>query len=261
MTGNGTNYLRRMWTWIKNSRGLINTTDLVVASGATIILAAGVASVSLAGIDQAKLGKAQPDAQALASAMQQFFKDTGKWPGQAEVATTIASGTATAKYLVTAKTADDLLPSFASGTFVTTAATCKSNSLEGFATTVSIAALPIPADGAIGTTPTNTLNINDYLVRKPDAAKYPNWRGPYMQGEITSDPFGRVWLINTMPLFCAEDVTDAKPYGDLGNAWIISSGPNRTLTTSLKSAKLDPSGDDAGTSLSKLTTRATNSGF
>lgn len=249
-------FCRRLWKRIKDNRGLINTTDLIVASGATIILAAGVASTSLAGIDQAKLGKAQPDAQSLGAAMQNFFTDTGKWPGQAEVAGTLASGTVTPKFLVTSTPVGSLLPSFATGVFATTVATCTGNSLEGFVG-VSIAALNQPTSPVDANT---VLNINDYLVRKPDPTKYPNWRGPYMQAEITTDPFGRVWLINTLPLFCAEavdsvggTVTTTGTSGNLGYAWIITAGPNRTLTTSLKSAKLDELGDDAGVTLSKLT--------
>lgn len=123
------NRLRRCFA---DRRGLVNTTDLVVASGATLILAAGVAAASLAGIDQAKLGKAQPDAQAIASAMQAFFKDTGKWPGQAEVAASDGSNVKQARMLTTNR--DGTLPAFGTLTTIKTdTASCGANSLEGFA--------------------------------------------------------------------------------------------------------------------------------
>ena len=278
----GQSGVKRLLGWLrrclKDSRGLINTTDLLVASGATIILAAGVAAASLQGLDQAKLGKAQPDAQAIAAAMQTFFKDTGKWPGQAEVAGSNAPATPTIKSPIflttdltqaTATSAGALLPSFgSSNTFATGQAICQANSGEGLVN-ATISAAAQPADSS---NPGSLFrNINDYLVRKPDATKYPNWRGPYLQAEITSDPFGRVWVINTMPLFCAEDVaadafstgtaTMSNTAGALGFAWILSAGSNRTLTTSLKTARLDDTGDDAGTILGKLVKKSTSAGF
>src|SRR5688572_4137635 len=64
--------------------GLINTTDLLVATAATVVLAAGVGGTVLSTLDESKYGKAQPDAQAIGQAIMTFYKDTGKWPGQAE---------------------------------------------------------------------------------------------------------------------------------------------------------------------------------
>jgi type II secretory pathway pseudopilin PulG len=265
--------VKRLLGWLRrclqDRRGLINTTDLLVASGATIILAAGIAAASLQGLDQAKLGKAQPDAQAIAAAMQTFFKDTGKWPGQAEVAGSNAPATPTIKSPIflttdltqaTATSAGAVLPSFGSSTtFATGQAICQANSGEGIVN-ATISAAAQPADSS---NPGSLFrNINDYLVRKPDATKYPNWRGPYLQAEITSDPFGRVWMINAMPLFCAEDVgTGEATAGALGFAWILSAGSNRTLTTLLKTARLDDTGDDAGTILGKLVKKSTSAGF
>ena len=83
--------LGRLRQALRDSRGLINTTDLMVASGAAIILAAGVAAVATDGMDQARYGKAQPDAVSLATAMNRFFADTGKWPGQVEILADVAA--------------------------------------------------------------------------------------------------------------------------------------------------------------------------
>ena len=54
------NFARRFW----NERGLINTTDLLVATVATVTLAAGVGSAMIGSMDEARYGKAQPDAGA-----------------------------------------------------------------------------------------------------------------------------------------------------------------------------------------------------
>src|SRR5687767_15841853 len=69
---------------IAKEDGLINTTDLLVATAATVVLAAGVGGTVLSTLDESKYGKAQPDAQAIGQAIVEFYTDTGKWPGQHE---------------------------------------------------------------------------------------------------------------------------------------------------------------------------------
>lgn len=266
----------RLTKLLAESRGLINTTDLLVATAATVILAAGVGSAAISTMNDAKYGKAQPDAQAMGNAITQFFKDTGKWPGQAEQAgatpTATGGSTVPAQFLVTAGegTADvdlALRPiNFATttgtgSTAVTSTAisvleaACRNNSLEGFVGK-SIAAGAL-ADATLR-------NINDYLVHKPDPLKYQNWKGPYLQEEIKTDPWDRVWVFNLQPLYCSETVTGGTSgvsasvtSGNLGYAWALSGGSNRTVTTRLLSTHLDPTGDDTGISLGKLITRGT----
>lgn len=257
---------------LRDRRGLINTTDLLVASGATIILAAGVAAASLQGLDQAKLGKAQPDAQALAAAINQFFKDTGKWPGQADHGAGAGPGAVKPLFLVTSGltgsefTATGVavpdVPASGTGSnaFKVTSTSCKGNSLEGFVNaTIETGSVDQNATSGGATLSNATLrNINDYLVNKPDNAKYPNWKGPYIQGAITADPWDKAWVINLMPLYCSEDIAlAASSGGNLGYGWVLSGGSNRTLTTEFTEAKLDPDGDDAGLALAKLVKRGT----
>jgi hypothetical protein len=239
---------RRIW----KENGLINTTDLLVATGATVVLAASVSSAVIGTLDDAKYGKAQPDVQAMASAISQFYKDTGKWPGQAEQAA--ASGTnKPATFLVTAGVTDtDVLPTAETTALTVADATCGNNSLDGFpGATIDSAAL----------TSATRLNINDYLVRKPDETRYPNWQGPYMQGEVRTDPWDRAWVLNLQPLYCAEVILDAAGStsaltgGALGYGWILSGGTNRTVSTLLSATRLDPTADDSGTTLGKLVKR------
>ena len=257
--------LRRI---ITDSRGLINTTDLLVATAATVVLAAGVGSAAISTMNDAKYGKAQPDAQAMGNAITQFYKDTGKWPGQAEHAgatpTTTGGTILPAQFLVTTgtgSTADDVAVrplDFVTGEGLTgtaisvDSAECMNNSLEGFVGK-SIAA------GKLGTA--NLKNINDYLVRKPDPAKYQNWKGPYLQEDIKTDPWDRAWVFNLQAMYCSETVTGVAgggvSSGHLGYAWALSGGTNRTVTTILSQTHLDASGDDSGISLGKLVTRGT----
>ncbi|MBI3400884.1 MAG: type II secretion system protein GspG [Acidobacteria bacterium] len=262
--------LRRI---ITDSQGLINTTDLLVATGATVILAAGVGSAALSTLNDAKYGKAQPDAQSVANAISQFYKDTGKWPGQAEQAaltpSTVVSGVGggvKAQFLVTAGTTDsdadkavrpidfDTPPddvTYENGTAISVAAaTCQNNSLEGFV------GKKIDA-GKLSSA--NLLNVNNFLVRKPADASYSNWKGPYLQEDIKTDPWDRAWVFNLQPLYCSEsiDITKTSTAGSLGYAWALSGGANRTITTGLNQTHLDPTGDDTGVSLGKLITRGT----
>jgi hypothetical protein len=131
-------------------------------------------------------------------------------------------------------------------------AQCGATSLLGFA----------GATIAAGDLQTATrLDLNDYLVRKPDQDRYPNWQGPYLQAEMGTDPWHKAWVLNLQPLYCAEHIPDATGVGSaltgggLGYGWIISGGVNGTISTKLGEAKLDPQADDAGTNIGKLVMR------
>jgi len=270
---------------IAREDGLINTTDLLVATAATVVLAAGVGGTVLSTLDESKYGKAQPDAQAIGQAVMTFYKDTGKWPAQAEHAAAtsginvvLATGPVGAVSGATATGFD--LPGVANNGLDHEALnggllTCGPNSGQGF------------VNGSVGageySTDTTTVeaglstaviyNLNDYLVRKPDGVKYPNWQGPYVQ-EITTDPWDRSWIAYLAPLYCSEPVTQAaveddplttdvdeeaaggpinNGAGHLGYAWLLSGGTNRTITTPALSSNLDASGDDTGVQMGKLT--------
>lgn len=244
--------------------GLINTTDLLVATAATVVLAAGVGGTVLSTLDESKYGKAQPDAQALGQAMTNFYKDTGKWPGQAAQAADytkpviLATGPISNVFTLPAVANDGLdEPGLASGT------KCGANSGQGFVNG-SIAALENSTStttGTISTTTASVLNLNDFLVRKPNLTDYPRWDGPYVQ-EISLDPWDRAWVAYLAPLYCSEVVVTTSGStttavnngaGLLGYAWLLSGGTNRTITTRALDSNLDPNGDDTGINLGKLT--------
>ncbi len=115
--------------------GLINTTDLLVATAATVVLAAGVGGTVLSTLDESKYGKAQPDAQAIGQAIMSFYKDTGKWPGQAIHAngnylTTVLLATGPT---VSGNTASQYtLPSVANNGLDHGTSSCAANSGQGF---------------------------------------------------------------------------------------------------------------------------------
>jgi hypothetical protein len=200
-------------------------------------------------------------AQALSSAMTQFYKDTGKWPGQVEHAALAQTGQVPVRFLASSTSAS-FLPTFtftSSGVEVnaTTAVTtaCGNSSLEGF-TGKSI------TGGVLSAATLLSRTINEYLVTNPGSS-YQNWKGPYLTGGlIESDPWDRAWVFNLQALYCAEDVTSTASgaaFGGttLGNAWALSAGNNRTLTTRFVGGGLDNAGDDAGSNMGKLVTQLT----
>jgi hypothetical protein len=240
--------------------GLINTTDLLVATAATVVLAAGVGGTVLSTLDESKYGKAQPDAQAIGQAIMTFYKDTGKWPGQAYH----AANQDEAVLLGTAPITDVFdLPAVANNGLDWagfTTQTCGANSGQGFVNG-TVSAGEFSATAATGNLEDATvLNLNDYLVRRPDTVEYPNWNGPYVQ-EISTDPWDRAWITYLTPLYCSETVANGvggntpinNGAGYLGYAWLLSGGTNRTITTPALSSNLDPLGDDTGVQMGKLT--------
>jgi hypothetical protein len=256
---------------IAREDGLINTTDLLVATAATVVLAAGVGGTVLSTLDESKYGKAQPDAQALGQAIMTFYKDTGKWPAQAEHAALpddsnvlLATGSVSDTYDLPAVANNGLDHDALNGSGV-----CGANSGQGFVNG-TVGAGEYSATGATAAlTSTNVYNLNDYLVRKPNAVDYPNWAGPYVQ-EITTDPWDRSWMAYLAPLYCSEPVTVTTTTGTgeeavttttpvnngaghLGYAWLLSGGTNRTITTRALDSNLDPLGDDTGVQMGKLT--------
>lgn len=252
-------HLRRIGKFtarLRKEDGLINTTDLMVATAATVVLAAGVGGAALNTLDESKYGKAQPDAQAVGQAIVEFYSDTGKWPGQAEHAAddTQIFLLATGPLVGSDETTEYDLPSLANNGLDHAAhTTCGANSGQGFVN-AQIAAFEGSADGGNGAFPTGTvvLNLNDFLVRQPATADYPNWDGPYV-GEISTDPWDRSWVAYLAPLYCSEQVTAESGAGNLGYAWLISGGTNRTITTAATDSNLDIDGDDTGVTFGKAT--------
>jgi len=221
---------------LRDRRGVsLYETTAVVAM--TTIVAAVALPVAMDRIENAKESRVAQEAVTIGNAMMKFFEDTGRWPGEAEIRT---PGSA-ACYLQTGVPSAD----------PTTGTLAPDTRHLGL----------IDARDFIGRacdtlSPENTLNVNDYLVRKPSEVSYPNWRGPYME-PIASDPWDRAYVVNVLPLIFANAVGDpgfgkfAETGGKLGFAWIMSVGPDRLLQTPFTSAQLVAGSDDIGKNLGK----------
>lgn len=213
--------------------GLIEVLLVVVA---VVVMSAVVVPSVLRWITDGQVNKAQGDASAVAAAMNRFYQDTSRWPGQVEI---LKAGS-TSRFLIIG---DPNKAEFPDGAPGISAVTC-TGGLAGITANVTAFAAAVPSAA-------NTLDIMDFLVRKPEDADYPNWRGPYLSTETRSDPWDRAWIVNVIPLFCRETVTAGAQGGAAGYAWIVSGGPNRTVQTALTESRLNPEADDVGVNLGK----------
>jgi type II secretory pathway pseudopilin PulG len=210
-------------------------TTAVVAM--TSIIAAVAIPVAMDRVENAKEGRVGQEAGTLAGAMMKFFEDTGRWPGEAEIRT---PGSAVC-FLQTGVPTND---------------PTKGTLLPDTRNLGLIDARDFLGRTCDSITPLNTLNINDYLVRKPSVIDYPNWRGPYME-PVASDPWDRAYIVNVLPLIFSGEVDDpglgkfAETGGKLGFAWVLSVGPDRLLQTPLTAPQLASRSDDIGKNLGK----------
>lgn len=73
-----------------------------------------------------------------------------------------------------------------------------------------------------------------YTISGPQAGL--GWRGAYMSGPVGTDPWGRVYLSNTLFLAVASNATDGTAEGDQRGGWsrdtiVVSAGPNNLFDT------------------------------
>lgn len=214
--------LRSVLKYLKDARGatLYETTAAVAMAG---ILAAVAAPVIIERVGEAKVSRAVAELDAIWAAMQNFQRDTGKMPGEAEGAFLLFSGTAGTKHAP--------LPDIASGV------------------TISVGSVSLSGDNPT-CSDAKCRNMNDYLVRNPNQVfgdtGYQNWKGPYVD-EILTDPFDRAYIVNVAPLYKQEPAGGAGGAGfTCGFGWIISGSSDRKLQTPLSATALTPDSDDIG---------------
>ncbi|MBI4610631.1 MAG: hypothetical protein HY726_16670 [Candidatus Rokubacteria bacterium] len=217
--------VRAVLRHFRDSRGatLYEITAAVAMAG---ILAAVAAPVIIERVGEAKVARAVGEIDAIWAGMQNFQRDTGKMPGEAEAAFLLFTGTT--------GTVHAALPDISDG-----AITVGSVSLSGTSPTCS-------SD--------KCKNINDYLVRDPNTVfgkvdgkdRYQNWKGPYTD-EILTDPFDRAYITNVAPLYKQEPAGSAGGVGgSCGFGWIITGSADRVLETKLTDTALHPTSDDIG---------------
>jgi type II secretory pathway pseudopilin PulG len=217
--------------------------EVLVVVAIAVTLALVLAPLGFSWIDQGKSARAQGDANTIGAAMNRFFQDTTRWPGQVE----ILKPDSAIRFLTVGNPSTSTFPIFAVTTGIESA-TC-AGGLSGVTPNVTAFTAATPSAS-------NSLNVIPFLTKPPSVSDYPNWRGPYLSVNLSSDPWGRPFVINIIPLFCSEIVTGAAPGGALGFGWILSGGPNRTIQTRFTDDQVPADSDDVGTNLSKRVTQS-----
>ena len=215
--------------------------ELIVVIATVILLSLAVAPKIVDWVDEGRAARAQGDAIAIMVAMNRFFQDTTRWPGQVE----ILRANSAIRFLIVGDPSTATFPSFAVSTGIGSA-TCSSG-LSGVTPNVTAFTSASPSSS-------NSLNVIDFLRGPPSATDYPNWHGPYRTVDLAADPWGAPYVINVIPLFCGESVVSSAPGGALGFGWILSGGPNRTIQTLFTDSQVKDDSDDVGANLSKRVT-------
>ena len=213
--------LKTVLRHLKDTRG-VSLYEITAAVAMTGILAAVAVPVIIEKTTEAKAARVTQEVDAISQAMNAFKRDTGKVPGEVETVKILLSGP---------QGMHALTPNGAGIAFNIAGATI---------------------DDSSHTCSAGCANMNDYLVRDPNlifagangAINYPNWRGPYID-EIFIDQFDRSYMVNVAPMYTQEPVS-AVAGGTCGFGWVLSGGPDRELSTGVKSTTLAPNTDDIG---------------
>ena len=235
-------FVKQVIKALGDSRGLsLYETTAVVAM--TAIVGAFAAPVVMDRVENAKSTKAAQEVLSLNDAIQKFFGHTGRWPGEAEIR---RAGSAICFLQTGVPTTDpnrgSLLPS---------GVTNLGTPINPFNASSDAAGNTLLGRSCTAITTDNVLNINDFLVRKPSVADYPNWQGPYLADPLGTDPWDRAYIINVLPLIFASEIRDPgsglfqDAVGPIGYGWILSAGADRLLQTPLTSPQV-AGADDVG---------------
>jgi len=202
-----------MRTVIRNQKGF-TLLEIIVVLAVLGALAAMLTPVVFRYIDDANRTRAQGDTQTIAAAIQQMYKDTGRWPfykvgtgaltiAAATDAATLTSNPACSGAAPAAMSCDTTAPVTGTG-------------WGNFSTVLTSGlATQLITNGI--TTP--------YTTSGPRA-----WKGPYLDAIPATDPWGRSYLVN---------IANADPNieGSTTQKWVIviSAGPDGNIDTAADS--------------------------
>ena len=184
--------------------------EVVVVIAVVALLAAILAPLIAKNIDDAKLARAENEAQVIAAGLAGFYKDVGRWP------TMDATGTYNG------------VTQLVTGTAAEPGTTVSSNGWDSDTTGAGI----------------DFLENHLYNNTPKGAAAYPTtgkraWHGPYLN-EAPLDPWGTPYMVNIE----ATDSTTAVEKG-----FVISAGPNGVMDTTEAAVRATvPQGDDIAVS-------------
>jgi prepilin-type N-terminal cleavage/methylation domain-containing protein len=189
----------------RNEKGF-TLIEVVVVVAVIAILAAVLTPYITKYIDDSKIAKARNEAQVIAAAVANAYKDLGRWPNQINAGTNygvLYTGT--------------VLPA---ATFISAAAT---------------ASWPPPAAATWNSLDTHLVTNGHGYLATGDL----RWAGPYAT-TLPLDPWGRPYAINAVNF-----IPPPLPAAPLP-VWVLSAGPNGVIDTPITAATTVPSVDDIG---------------
>lgn len=189
---------------LRNNAGF-TLVEVVVVIAVVALLAAIMTPLIAKNIDDAKIGRAENEAQVIAAAIGNFYKDVGRWPSMN-----------------------------ASGAYNRVTTLVSGNS--------SLAGTAINSNGWVSSTSGATVDFieNHLLNNTPKGTgAYPatgrsSWRGPYLNA-APLDPWGSPYMVNI-----AATNTSAAPL----KALVISAGPNGVMDTVFATTRTTLAGGD-----------------
>jgi prepilin-type N-terminal cleavage/methylation domain-containing protein len=205
--------------------------EIVIAVAIVAIFAAAISPMVFRHLEDAKVGKAQNEAETIATAVLNYYKDTGSWP-----------------YTNTNGPGGNAIDRVISHTNVATGTGPNAGANAGAWATYG-----------------NSKQLGDYLYyNNPDddsradgsAADQANqdwpttgkfaWKGPYVESYQILDPWGNAYVLN------ARYLPGGRYTGSVRHkVFVLSAGPNGVWETSFSdSATEDILGDDVGTVVS-----------
>ncbi len=186
--------------------------EIIVVLAVLSALAAMLSPVVFRYIDDANRTRAQADTSALAAAINQMYKDTGRWPFY-------KVGTGKLKYTA----ADDATDLTSNASCTAGACTDTTKPEIGAGTNWALSKLDSVADHLITNTPFGT--GTPYATTGSRA-----WKGPYLDRIPNLDPWGRSYVVN---------IANADPDAEgTSQKWVIavSAGPDGILDTAADTA-------------------------
>jgi len=209
---------------IKTGQKGFTLLEIIVVLAVIGALAAMLAPVVFRYIDDAKKAQAQADTETIASAIQQMYKDTGRWAFYKD-------GTAKLTY-----------------TLDTDAAVLSSNTACIGAASLDLTAPAVGASGMpTGASICDSL-ANQLIKNTPNGGTAYStsggraWKGPYLDRIPALDPWARSYLVN---IGNADPNNEA--FGNQVRVVVISAGPDgllQTVVTALANSNPQVLGDD-----------------
>lgn len=200
--------------------------EIVIVLAVIGTLLAVLTPLSFRYIDDARKAQAQHDVTLIATAIHYMYKDTGRWPFYATgTSSSLRKGTSDFDIL----TSNPTVTAGATLSNDETAPAPASAFITGWTTTLKVDSL---THQLVMNTPGYPVwpGVNDPVYEGDPAftrsSQAPGWRGPYLTGVPTTDPWGKSYLVN---IGHADPATETV----LAQRWVIviSAGPNGVLDT------------------------------